>query len=210
MGPTPFSTKLPSSSISGIPSRSSSKAILTPKIVSPRTVPIIDSKINALLGENDITGAMELLTNNIPNIQQNYFNKKKQEIRAFEISGKDAHHLVQLMTCRDLSKSKIGNCYYVPIVDKNGGMVNDPLIYKLQDDRWRICIADSDVLLFAKGIAAGKNLDATDPNAAPPAALAPRPIPLAFLLTSVKPFILFFVTKSIFSCLFFYNYLIFL
>ena len=33
-----------------------------------------------------------------------------------------------------------------------------PLIYKLKDDLWRICIADSDVLLFAKGIAAGKNL----------------------------------------------------
>ena len=37
-------------------------------------------------------------------------------------------------------------------------MINDPLIYKLKDDLWRICIADSDVLLFAKGIAAGKNL----------------------------------------------------
>ena len=37
-------------------------------------------------------------------------------------------------------------------------MINDPLIYKLKDDLWRVCIADSDVLLFAKGIAAGKNL----------------------------------------------------
>ena len=32
--------------------------------------------------------------------------------REIEISGKDAHKLVQLMTCRDLSKSKIGKCYY--------------------------------------------------------------------------------------------------
>ena len=33
-------------------------------------------------------------------------------------------------------------------------MVNDPLIYKLKDEnKWRICIADSDVLFFAKGIA---------------------------------------------------------
>ncbi len=79
--------------------------------------------------------------------------------REIEISGKDSHKLVQLMTCRDLSKSKIGNCYYVPLVDIDGGMVNDPLVYKLKDDLWRICIADSDVLLFAKGIAAGKNLD---------------------------------------------------
>tara|TARA_B100000945_G_scaffold262935_1_gene221610 strand:+ start:18 stop:1022 length:1005 start_codon:yes stop_codon:yes gene_type:complete len=81
--------------------------------------------------------------------------------REIEISGKDAYKLVQLMTCRDLSKSKIGNCYYVPLVDINGGMVNDPLVYKLKDDLWRICIADSDVLLFAKGIAAGKKLNSS-------------------------------------------------
>ena len=63
------------------------------------------------------------------------------------------------MTCRDLSKSKIGSCYYVPLIDVNGGMVNDPLIYKVKDDKWRVCIADSDVLLFAKGISAGRNLE---------------------------------------------------
>ena len=79
--------------------------------------------------------------------------------REIEISGKDAHKLVQLMTCRDLSKSKIGKCYYLPLIDSDGGIVNDPLIYKLKDDLWRICIADSDVLLFAKGIASGRNLN---------------------------------------------------
>ena len=66
---------------------------------------------------------------------------------------------MQLMTCRDLSKSKIGNCYYAPIVDSEGMMINDPLIYKLEDNKWRVCIADSDVLLFAKGIASVKKLD---------------------------------------------------
>ncbi len=79
--------------------------------------------------------------------------------REIEISGKDAHNLVQLMTCRDLSKSKVGSCYYAPLVDHNGGMINDPLIYKLDDDKWRVCIADSDVLLFAKGIAGSKKLN---------------------------------------------------
>ncbi len=79
--------------------------------------------------------------------------------REIEISGKDAHELVQLMTCRDLSKSKTGGCYYAPIVDNEGKMINDPLIYKLSKDKWRICIADSDFILFAKGILSGKNLD---------------------------------------------------
>ena len=78
--------------------------------------------------------------------------------REIEISGSDSSKLVQLMTCRNLSKSKIGLCYYAPLVDSNGGLINDPLIYKLEDNKWRICIADSDVLLYAKGIADAKNL----------------------------------------------------
>ena len=77
--------------------------------------------------------------------------------REIEIEGNDSGKLVQLMTCRNLTNSKIGSCYYAPLVDSNGGIVNDPLIYKLEENRWRICIADSDVLLFAKGIASVKN-----------------------------------------------------
>ena len=79
--------------------------------------------------------------------------------REIEISGKDSSELVQLMTCRNLSDSKIGKCYYAPLVDSDGGLINDPLIYKLNDDKWRVCIADSDVLLFAKGIASVKKMD---------------------------------------------------
>ena len=79
--------------------------------------------------------------------------------REIEVSGEDSSELVQLMTCRDLSKSKIGSCYYAPFVDADGMMINDPLIYKLENNRWRICIADSDVLLFAKGISSAKGLN---------------------------------------------------
>ncbi len=75
--------------------------------------------------------------------------------RQVEISGKDSAKLVQLMTCRDLSKSKIGRCYYCPIIDDNAGLINDPVILKLDNDRWWISIADSDVILFAKGLAIG-------------------------------------------------------
>jgi dimethylsulfoniopropionate demethylase len=76
-----------------------------------------------------------------------------------EIYGKDAAKLVQLMTCRDLSKSKIGRCYYCPIIDDNGNLVNDPVILKLAEDRWWISIADSDVIFFAKGLASGNNFE---------------------------------------------------
>ena len=79
--------------------------------------------------------------------------------RQVEVSGKDSAKLVQLMTCRDLSKSKIGRCYYCPIIDDKAGLINDPVILKLAEERWWISIADSDVILFAKGLAIGKKLD---------------------------------------------------
>ena len=79
--------------------------------------------------------------------------------RQVEISGSDAAKLVQLMTCRDLSKSKVGRCYYCPLIDENGNLVNDPVILKLAEDRWWISIADSDVIFFAKGLASGNKFD---------------------------------------------------
>jgi len=79
--------------------------------------------------------------------------------RQVEISGKDSTKLVQLMTCRDLSKSKIGRCYYCPIIDDKAGLINDPVILKLDEQRWWISIADSDVILFAKGLAIGNKFD---------------------------------------------------
>jgi len=86
--------------------------------------------------------------------------------RQVEISGKDSAKLVQLMTCRDLSKSKIGKCYYAPLVDSQGFLVNDPIINKLAEDRWWLSIADSDVIFFAKGLAAGNkfDVDIKEPN----------------------------------------------
>ena len=79
--------------------------------------------------------------------------------RQVEIIGKDSAKLMQLMTCRDLSKSKVGRCYYCPIIDDQAGIINDPVVLKLNEERWWMSIADSDVILFAKGLAIGNNFD---------------------------------------------------
>ena len=86
--------------------------------------------------------------------------------RQVQIVGKDSTKLVQLMTCRNLSKSKVGRCYYAPIIDEQGKMVNDPIILKLDENKWWLSLADSDVGLYAKGIASGLNLKAeiTEPD----------------------------------------------
>ena len=79
--------------------------------------------------------------------------------RQVEITGKDSAKLVQLMTCRDLSKSKDGRCYYCPIIDDQAGLINDPVVLRINQNKWWISIADSDVILFAKGLAIGNKFD---------------------------------------------------
>ena len=79
--------------------------------------------------------------------------------RQVQITGKDSAKLTQLMTCRNLSKAKVGRCYYVPIIDEQGGMLNDPVALKISEDKWWLSLADSDIGLYAKGIASGLALE---------------------------------------------------
>ena len=69
--------------------------------------------------------------------------------RQVEISGPDSSKLVQLMTCRDLSNTKSGRCYYCPIIDDNAGLINDPVVLKFNENKWWISIADTDVILLS-------------------------------------------------------------
>ena len=96
--------------------------------------------------------------------------------RQVQIKGPDADKLTQLITCRDLSKAKDNICYYAPIVDDKGKILNDPLIMKVAPDTWWISISDTDVVLYAKGIAIGKNLDVEviEPNVNPLAVQGPK------------------------------------
>ena len=79
--------------------------------------------------------------------------------RQVEIAGPGAARMVQWMTPRDMSKAQVDQCFYIPLVDDKGGMLNDPVAIKLAEDRFWISIADSDVLLYAKGLAIGAGFD---------------------------------------------------
>ena len=107
-----------------------------------------------------------LLPASFGSLQESYYHLKENvqvwdvsAERQVEISGKDAAKLVQLMTCRDLSKSKDGKCYYCPIIDDKAGLINDPVILRHNNNKWWISVADSDLILFAKGLAIGKSFD---------------------------------------------------
>jgi len=96
--------------------------------------------------------------------------------RQVEVRGPDAARLVQMLTPRDLRGMLPGQCYYMPVVDETGGMLNDPVVLKLTEDRWWISLADSDMLLWVKGIAYGYRLDVliNEPDVSPLAVQGPK------------------------------------
>lgn len=96
--------------------------------------------------------------------------------RQVELRGPDAARLMQMLTPRDLRGMLPGRCAYVPIVDETGGMLNDPVAVKLAEDRWWVSIADSDLLLWIKGVANGYRLDVLvdEPDVSPLAVQGPK------------------------------------
>lgn len=96
--------------------------------------------------------------------------------RQVQITGPDSTRLVQLMTPRDVSRTVIGQGLYAPLCDVDGGIINDPIAIKHSDECWWLSIADSDVKLWAKGLATGFGLDVrvTEPNVSPLAVQGPK------------------------------------
>jgi len=101
--------------------------------------------------------------------------------RQVELRGPDAGRLMQMLTPRDLRGMLPGQCYYVPTVDETGGMINDPVAVKLADDRYWVSIADSDLLLWVKGLAHAWHLDVIvdEPDVSPLAIQGPKSDDLA-------------------------------
>ena len=81
--------------------------------------------------------------------------------RQISISGPDANRLVQLMTPRDIRNAEAGRCVYLPLADKDGKLINDPIGMQVGENHWWLSIADSDVRLWALGLASGRDLDVT-------------------------------------------------
>jgi glycine cleavage system aminomethyltransferase T len=72
--------------------------------------------------------------------------------RCLEISGPDGFRFAQLLTPRDLSKCAVGQAKYVLICDSDGGIVNDPVMTRMDENTFWFALASSDALLFARGL----------------------------------------------------------
>lgn len=89
--------------------------------------------------------------------------------RQIEIKGPDASKLSQYITPRDIHKCNIGQAMYAPLLDFQGGFINDPVMLKLAEDHFWFSLSDSDALLWVQGVASGKGLDAeiSEPDVSP-------------------------------------------
>lgn len=98
--------------------------------------------------------------------EQNFWNLVNDAIlcdvaveRQVEITGPDAAKFVQMLTPRNLSKMAVGQCKYVLITNADGGILNDPILLRLAENHFWISLADSDILLWAQGVAVHSGLD---------------------------------------------------
>ena len=114
---------------------------------------------------------------------QNFWNLVNEAIlcdvgveRQVQITGPDAARFIQYLSCRDLSQCQVGQCKYVLMTDQDGGIINDPILLKLAEDRYWLSIADSDVLLWTKGLAANIDMDVQvdEPDVSPLQLQGPR------------------------------------
>ena len=78
--------------------------------------------------------------------------------RNVEIAGRDGYRFAELLTPRELSRCAVGEGRYVLITDEAGGIINDPVLLRIEENRFWLACADSDVLLWAKGVARGSGL----------------------------------------------------
>jgi len=108
--------------------------------------------------------------------EQNFWNLVDQAIlcdvaveRQVEITGPDAAKFTQMLTCRDLSKMAVGQCKYILITNADGGILNDPILLRLAENHFWISLADSDILLWAQGVAvhSGLNVQIKEPDVSP-------------------------------------------
>ena len=108
--------------------------------------------------------------------EQNFWNLVNDAIlcdvaveRQVKITGSDAAKFTQMLTPRDLSSMSVGQCRYILITNSEGGILNDPILLRLAENHFWISLADSDVLLWAQGVAVHSGLDVkiTEPDVSP-------------------------------------------
>ena len=96
--------------------------------------------------------------------------------RQVQIKGPDAEALSQFLTPRNIKKCSVGQAMYTPLTDFQGGLLNDPVMLKIDEDCYWFSVSDGDLILWVQGIAAGYkfDVDVVEPDVSPLQAQGPN------------------------------------
>ncbi len=89
--------------------------------------------------------------------------------RQVEITGKDGFRFTNYLVTRDLTKCEVGQGKYVLLCNESGGIINDPVLMRLEKNRFWLSLANSDTLLWAQGVAvhSGMDVEIREPDVSP-------------------------------------------
>jgi glycine cleavage system aminomethyltransferase T len=96
--------------------------------------------------------------------------------RQVQLKGPDAGRLAQILSPRDLGRCRVGQGKYVALCNHAGVLINDPILLKLDEQRYWFSIADSNIWFWARAIAAERGLDVevSEPDVSPLAVQGPK------------------------------------
>jgi aminomethyltransferase len=89
--------------------------------------------------------------------------------RQVQIAGPDAFKFIQFLTPRDMSRCEVGQCQYMALTNQDGGIVNDAILLRVEEDLFWLSPGDGDVLWWAMGVAVNSGLDVkvSEPDVSP-------------------------------------------
>ncbi len=89
--------------------------------------------------------------------------------RQVEIGGPDGFEFMNLLTPRDVAKCKVGECKYVLLTTREGGIINDPVMLRLGENHFWLSLSDWDVIYWCMGVAihAGLDVIVREPDVSP-------------------------------------------
>lgn len=89
--------------------------------------------------------------------------------RQIEITGPDAFRFIQFLTPRDMSRCEVGQCRYMVLTNKDGGIVNDAVLLRIAENQFWLSPGDGDVLMWASGVAvtSGMDVEIFEPDVSP-------------------------------------------
>ena len=95
--------------------------------------------------------------------------------RQVQLRGPDAARLAQVLCPRNLSMASVGQGKYVAMCDHAGTIINDPILLKIADDCFWLSVADADIGLWARCVAAerGMDVEVSEPDVSPLAVQGP-------------------------------------